>query len=44
VRSKGGLIEIRFKDFAWPRAQLRLDDAGARAAWTARVEGFARHA
>jgi hypothetical protein len=38
VRSTGELIEIRFKDFAWPRAQLRFDDAGTRAAWRARIE------
>ena len=32
-------IEIRFTDFAWPRAQLRIDDSGLRAAWVERLEG-----
>ena len=43
VRSMGELIEIRFRDFAWPRAQLRFDDARNRAAWSARVEGLLLH-
>lgn len=33
-------IEIRFTDFAWPRAQLRIDDPGVRATWAARLEGM----
>jgi hypothetical protein len=40
VRSRGEFVEIRFRDFAWPRAQLRFDPPAARAAWSARVEGF----
>jgi hypothetical protein len=38
VRSASQILEIRFKDFAWPRARLRFDDAAARAAWSARIE------
>jgi hypothetical protein len=40
VRSTNEVIEIRFKDFAWPRARLRFDDAATRAAWSARIEGM----
>ena len=38
VLSTGKLIELRFRDFAWPRAELRFDDAGTRAACSARIE------
>jgi hypothetical protein len=44
VRSMGEIIEIRFRDFAWPRAQLRFDDARTRAAWNSRLEGRLLHA
>jgi hypothetical protein len=37
VRSTDDRIELRFKDFAWPKAALRFEDAGVRAAWSARI-------
>jgi hypothetical protein len=37
VRSTDDRIELRFRDFAWPRAELRFEDAGVRAAWAARI-------
>jgi hypothetical protein len=40
VRTRGEWVEIRFRDFAWPRAELRFDQAAPRAAWSARVEGL----
>jgi hypothetical protein len=42
VRSTGDRIELRFRDFAWPRAELRFEDPDVRAAWTARIEAPAR--
>jgi hypothetical protein len=41
VRSTGEIIELRFKDFAWPRARLRFD-AGSCAAWSARLKAYPR--
>lgn len=40
VRSMGEFLEIRFRDFSWPRARLRFDDARIRAAWNSRLEGL----
>lgn len=40
VRSVGDhRLEIRFRDFAWPRVRLEIDDPALRAAWVERLEG-----
>jgi hypothetical protein len=44
VQSMGEIIEFRFRDFAWPRAQLRFDDSITRASWNSRLEGLLRQA
>ncbi|MGO9512905.1 MAG: hypothetical protein ACLP2F_04580 [Steroidobacteraceae bacterium] len=35
-----GTIELRFADFGWPRAQLRIADANARALWLERLNSL----
>jgi hypothetical protein len=42
VRSRGEIIELRFRDFAWPRARLGFD-ADTCASWSARLEELLRH-
>ncbi|MDE2306596.1 MAG: hypothetical protein KGL34_13630 [Gammaproteobacteria bacterium] len=38
VRLEGERIKLRFADFAWPRAELRLADPAVRATWAARLQ------
>jgi len=39
----GGIIKLKFADFGWPRAQLRIADANARALWLGRLNSLKVH-
>ena len=42
VRTGGAeVIDLRFVDFAWPRARIRIAGAEARTAWLGRLESLA---
>lgn len=38
---RGDTLRLELADFAWPRVELRLEDADARAHWQARLAGLA---
>jgi hypothetical protein len=40
VELDGEIIKLKFADFGWPRAQMRLADAGARAQWLGRLRSL----
>jgi len=35
-----GAIDVRFADFAWPRAAIRIEDGPVRAAWISRLDAL----